>query len=205
MDVFVESNFILELAFLQGQHLACERILAGALSERYRLHVPQYALTEVFQTLRHRSNERAEQQGYFQREIEQHRRETDADLADTDNLVRLLNNLLTERTVAQTTRLYSATAQLARVAPGPALTSEVLAEAQIAQVRHGLSPQDALVYASVLAGLRLLPIESSKLFVTRNPRDFEQPLIIEELRALGCHLMSNFQGAAQRLEFGAAL
>lgn len=205
MDVFVESNFILELAFLQGQHLACERILAGALAGRYRLLVPQYALTEVFQTLRHRSNERAEQQSFFQREIEQHRRETDADLVDTDNLVRLLNNLLTERTAAQTTRLYAATAQLASVAPGPALTAEVLEEAQTVQTRHGLSPQDALVYASVLAGLRLLPIDSPKLFITRNPRDFEQLLIIEELRASRCHLMSNFQGAAQRLELGASL
>ncbi|WP_201978298.1 PIN domain-containing protein [Hymenobacter rubidus] len=205
MDVFVESNFILELAFLQGQHLACERVLAGAISGRYRLHVPQYALTEVFQTLRYRSNERAEQQSYFQREIEQHRRETDVDLVDTDNLVRLLNNLLTERTAAQTTRLYATTAQLARVALGPALTSEVLTEAQMVQARHGLSPQDALVYASVLAGLRLLPADSPKLFITRNPRDFEQPLIIEELRTLGCHLMSNFHGAAQRLEFGNTL
>ena len=205
MDVFVESNFILELAFLQGQHSACERLLAGALAERYRLHVPQYALTEVFQTLRHRSNERAEQQSYFQREIEQHRRETDADIGDTDMLVRLLNNLLTERTTAQTARLYAATAQLARIAPGSALTTEVLAEAQAVQLRHRLSPQDALVYASVLAGLRLLPIDSSKLFVTRNTRDFEQQLIIEELRALNCHLLSSFQGAAQRLEFGASL
>lgn len=205
MDVFVESNFILELAFLQGQHLACGRILAGALAERYRLQVPQYALTEVFQTLRYRSNERAEQQGYFQREIEQHRRETDADLVDTDNLVRLLNNLLTERTTAQTARLYATTAQLVRVALGPPLTTEVLTEAQTVQARHGVSPQDALVYASVLAGLRLLPTEAPKLFITRNPRDFEQPLIIEELRVLNCRLMSNFQGAAQWLEFGAAL
>lgn len=205
MDVFVESNFILELAFLQAHHLACERILAGAIAGRYRLHVPQYALTEVFQTLRHRTSERTEQQGYFQREIEQHRRETDADLADTDALVRLLNNLLTERTTAQTTRLYATTAQLATVAPGPALTAEVLAEAQTMQLRHGLSSQDALVYSSVVAGLRSLPAGSQRLFITRNPKDFEQPLIVEELRSFNCRLMSNFQGAAQRLEFGTTL
>lgn len=201
MDVFVESNFVLELAFLQGQHVACERILAGAVANRYKLHVPQYALTEVFQTLRHRTTERTAQQVNFQREIEQHRRETDADPDDTDTLVRLLNNLLTERSAVQTTRLYATTAQLAEIALGPALSAEVLMAAQAMQLLHGLSPQDALVYASVLNGLRVLATDSPKLFITRNTKDFEQPLIKEELRALGCELMFNFQGAADRLEF----
>lgn len=200
MNVFVESNFLLEIAFQQEHHTACERILAGAATEKYTLHVPQYALTEVFQTLHRRSSERAEYQRYFQKEIEQHRREAEVDSDEVDHLVRLLNDLLTTRTATQAARLFALTQKLAAEAPGPPLTAAVLTEAPALQAAHGLGAQDALVYASVLAGLRQLP-DGPKLFITRNNSDFEKPSIVEELQRHTCKLLANFKGAADLLEF----
>lgn len=204
MNVFVESNFLLEIAFQQEHHLACERILAGAAANKYALHVPQYALTEVFQTLHRRATERAEHQQYFQKEVEQHRREADADAATADQLVRLLNDLLEVRTETQASRLFALAQRVAVEAPGPALTASVLQEAQAVQLRHGLTAQDALVYASVLAGLRLLS-GGPKLFVTRNDNDFRKPAIVEELRRYDCRLLANFNGAASLLEASTSL
>lgn len=203
MNVFVESNFLLEIAFQQEHHTACERILAGATTGKYALHVPQYALTEVFQTLHRRSAERADYQNYFQKEIEQHRREAETDATEIDLLVRLLNDLLTTRTATQASRLFALTQQLAAEAPGPPLTAAVLAEAPLLQAAHGLLAQDALVYASVLAGLRLLS-SGAKLFVTRNHIDFKKPTIVEELQRYECRLVANFKGAADLLEFSTA-
>lgn len=200
MNVFVESNFLLEIAFQQEQHVACERILAVAKTGKCVLHVPQYVLTEVFQTLHRRSAERADYQRYFQKEIEQHRREAETDASEIDLLVRLLSDLLTTRTTTQASRLFALTQRLAAEAPGPPLTAAVLAEAPALQAAHGLAAQDALVYASVLAGLRQLP-GGPKLFVTRNNSDFEKPAIVEELQRYDCRLLANFKGAADLLAF----
>ncbi|MDQ2793933.1 MAG: PIN domain-containing protein [Bacteroidota bacterium] len=204
MNVFVESNFLLEIAFQQEHHAACERILAGAAAGRYQLHVPQYALTEVFQTLHRRTTEREDYQQYFLKQIDQHQREAEFDAAEVDQLVRLLNDLLTTRTASQANRLFSLTQRLAAEAPGPPLTAAVLMEAPALQATHGLGVQDALVYASVLAGLRVLP-RGPKLFITRNDNDFRKPAIVEELRKFDCKLLANFRGAADMLDSGKVL
>ncbi len=204
MNVFVESNFLFEIAFQQEHHAACERILAGAAAGRYQLHVPQYALTEVFQTLHRRATERAEYQQYFQVQIDQHRREAEFDATEVDQLVRLLNDLLTARTATQANRLFSLTQRLVAEAPGPPLTAAVLMEAPALQAAHGLGVQDALVYASVLAGLRRLS-QGPKIFITRNDNDFRKPAIVEELKRYDCKLLANFKGAADLLELGGNL
>lgn len=204
MNVFVESNFLLEIAFQQEHHAACEQILAGAAAGRYILHVPQYALTEVFQTLHRRGAERVDHQQYFLKQIDQHQREAEFDAAEVDQLVRLLNDLLTTRTTTQASRLFSLAQRLAADAPGPPLTAAVLAEAPTLQAAHGLGVQDALIYASVLAGLRELP-RGPKLFITRNDNDFKKPAIVENLRRYDCKLLANFKGAANLLEFGTSI
>ena len=204
MNIFVESNFLLEIAFQQEHHTACERILAGATTGKYALHVPQYALTEVFQTLHRRSAERADYQRYFQKEIEQHRREAAADSGEVDQLVRLLNDLLTTRTATQASRLFALAQRLAAESPGPPLTAAILTEAPTLQAAHGLGAQDALVYASILAGLRQLS-DGPKLFITRSNSDFEKPAIKEELQHYNCRLLDNFKGAADLLEFSKSI
>ena len=44
VTVYVESNFILELAFLQEQHQACLRILELTEQGSIRLAVPAYCI-----------------------------------------------------------------------------------------------------------------------------------------------------------------
>ena len=200
MHVFVESNFILELAFQQEDYRACEQIVAGAQAGHYTLHVPQYALAEVFEVLRRKRQDRTEYQGYVQKEINQNRREATSDPVAADDLTRLLNDLLTGRTLAQSSRVFGLVAQLAEQAPGPALTASVVAEAEAAQTTHGLSVQDALVWASVVQGLHELPPEAPKLLVTRNDSDFKKPSTRQVLAASGCELISSFNGAAARLK-----
>lgn len=200
MHVFVESNFILELAFQQQDHLACERILRGAVAGHYTLHVPTYVLAEVFEVMRRRRDERDGHQRYLQQEVIQHRREASAEAADLDQLDSGLAKLLLARTQTQTTRVFSLVAALAADAPGPALTAAVVREADAARGPYKLAAQDALVWASVLAGLRELPPAEPKLFITRNKQDFDTPPVVAALRALGCAIVTSFQSAATRLQ-----
>lgn len=201
MHVFVESNFVLELAFQQTEHSFCQRILTAAEQGYLTLIVPQYALTEVFQTLGSRRIARAKLRDLLAKEIEQHRREAEADSPSMDTLEQLLNNLLTTRTLTQKSRLFEIAATLARVAPGPNLTADIMEEAQRQEQVHGLSPQDALVYASVIAGIRVLPIDVPKLFITRNKNDFNKTQLVQELQTHQCELLFNFRAAAGRLGF----
>lgn len=198
MDVFLESNFLLQLTFRQENYSFCEQILRGAGPESYTLHVPQYALTEVFQKLRPLRNKREEYQKYLVAQVAEYLREEDSDASTMDDFTRTLNTLLSARTKAQTERLYTVAAEMAQFAPGPSLTAAIIQDAFRQEQTHRLSPQDALVYASVLAGLRELPPGLPKLFVTTD-EDFNTPPIRQELQTHQCDLLTNFQAAAGRL------
>jgi hypothetical protein len=199
MHVFVESNFVLELAFRQSEYEVCERIRQGAKAAAYVLYLPQYALAEVFEKLRPLRNRRDEYRRYLLEEIAQHRREDDSDATKMDDLTQALTTLLEERTQQQTQRLHTVASELAQEATALVLSPPIIEQAySVAQV-HNLSPQDGLVYASVLAGMRQLPQQAPKLFISRNKDDFGKPSIRAELQSLGCEYLASFRAAAGKL------
>lgn len=59
MNVFVETNFVLELALEQQESPSCERLLALAAENAIRLLLPAYSFIEPHETLtrRHRDRE----------------------------------------------------------------------------------------------------------------------------------------------------
>lgn len=199
MHVFIESNFLLELAFRQTEYVFCERIRRGAGPNTYTLHLPQYALGEVFQKIRLMRNEREKYLQYVLEQITQHRREDSSDGSAMDGLTQQLTTLLQERTQVQTQRLYEVANELASTTISQPLTPGVIQEAKALALLHGLSPQDALIYASVRIELRNLPLQTPKIFVSRNKNDFGKSAIVAELQALGCKYLASFQAAAGHL------
>ncbi|ADI64614.1 hypothetical protein [Trichormus azollae] len=51
MGVYVETNFVLELALLQEQQESCQQLLNLAESGRINLILPAFSLTEPYETL----------------------------------------------------------------------------------------------------------------------------------------------------------
>ena len=51
MNVYVESNFVLELALLQEQFASCEKMLGLCRSGDIPLVIPAYSLAEPYETL----------------------------------------------------------------------------------------------------------------------------------------------------------
>lgn len=199
MEVFVASNFILELAFRQEEHRFCERIWQAAKAGTLALHLPGYCLAEVFETLRRRQGQREAYEAYLKAEISQHRREENTDSDAMDDLTSALTSLLLERTRARSTHLFELSSGVEALATIIPQTGAVMREAQQQAQQHGFAEQDSLVYASVLAGLRRLPPDSSKLFISRNEGDFKKTAVLAELRALNCDYLVSFQAAAGRL------
>ncbi|HEX8451174.1 MAG TPA: hypothetical protein VF647_03700 [Longimicrobium sp.] len=60
MIVYAESNFLLELAYLQEEHESCEEILALAESGRIRLLLPAFAVVEARMSVLRQARRRVE-------------------------------------------------------------------------------------------------------------------------------------------------
>ena len=51
MDIYVESNFVLELALLQEHHESCEKIIQLCEASKVKLILPAYTLVEPYETI----------------------------------------------------------------------------------------------------------------------------------------------------------
>jgi hypothetical protein len=71
------------------------------------------------------------------------------------------------------------------------LTIDILREAATHESPYDLTPQDALVYTSVIAHLRQKQPPVSR-FLNRNSKDFDNPDIVDELDRHNCKMIPRF-------------
>lgn len=186
MNVYVESNFILELALTQEQCESCEGILSLCESGSLRLLVPAWSLAEPYETLARRHRERTQLRTTLEREAGQLART--AAYSDRVPEVRRVVGFLASSANEEIARLEDVRSRLLEAAEVIALETDVLRA--IVGYRKALSPQDALVYASVLSSLRRTnPTRSC--FLDRD-LDFKEPDLIAELESYGCKLLPSF-------------
>jgi hypothetical protein len=71
MIVYVESNFVLELAFLREEHEACLELLVLAESGNLQLVIPTFSVGEPYEAWVRRSRQRNELQNRLSSEIKE--------------------------------------------------------------------------------------------------------------------------------------
>lgn len=71
------------------------------------------------------------------------------------------------------------------------LTSAVLAEAAANEEPFDLTPQDSLVYTSVITHLQQSSPRGA-CFLNRNSKDFDNPDIVDELAKHNCRMIARF-------------
>jgi len=196
MNIYVESNFVLELALLQEQHASCEDILRLCEAGNARLVIPAYSLIEPYETLVRRHKQRQRMKDELDKELGQLARTVTyaQRLSEFQNLT----DLLIDSAYEETKRLEATRARLLQMAQIISLDVAVLGAGARYQVDHDLSPQDALVYASVLSHLQ----QSSELescFLNKNSKDFDDPALVEGLYTYNCRLISRFDAGYQFL------
>ena len=79
------------------------------------------------------------------------------------------------------------------------LNADILLNAASAEVNYNLSPQDALVYISVLKHLQENKPQQA-CFLNRNWKDFKTPDIVDELKSLNCKMFDKFDGGYNFLQ-----
>lgn len=71
MNVYVETNFVLELVFQQEQSASCEQILALGEAGSTQLVVPAYSLAEPHEKITRQAKSRRDLQLTLQAELRQ--------------------------------------------------------------------------------------------------------------------------------------
>lgn len=189
-DIYVESNFVLEFALSQEQHESCERLIRLAEAEKINLVVPAYSLVEPHETLVRRARRRVEVSLALDAEVKQLSRSQS--YHDEIDAMQQVSGLLARSSAEEKERFSVAVNRLLSVAQIIPLDTQIMVSASEQQLDHDLSPQDAIVYASVLTHLSTSPA-TAKCFLNRNSKDFDDPEIEETLSSYGCKMLFSFE------------
>ena len=191
MIVYVESNFVLELALLQEQYQACENILSLCETSEVCLVLPAICLTEPLDTLVRRTKDKKALAHKLEVEIKQLSR-TALYQIRLDRLQEILDLLLLSGE-NEILRLFQKLDRILKVSEIIQITPKILALAMEFQVSLKLSPQDSVVYASVVHHLESSDTTVPKGFFNRNSKDFQQLDIQTTLERHNCKLFFNFE------------
>jgi predicted nucleic acid-binding protein len=187
--VYVETNFVLEMAFEQEQAEACEDILQRAEAGTIRLLLPAFSFIEPYEKLRRQKSERFAFQTALEKEQREFGRYRSSTQEQRDAWSSVKESLVRSTQEAEQ-RFKSLQQRLLKVAQVLPLTAEVIATAAKCIEDYGLNHPDALVMASVLCDPDLGSEPSC--FMNRNTKDFNDASIVDELKLRHCELKWRF-------------
>ncbi|MFC1737955.1 PIN domain-containing protein [Planctomycetota bacterium] len=196
MNVYVESNFVLEVALRQEQYKSCERILTICQNGKADLVVPAFCLAEPFETLTRRSKDKKELCQKLRTEIEQLSRSEQYKKKNVSEQFQNAVSLLARSADDSWKKLYDYLNQILKIAEIIPLDGKITSHGIKVKEEFDLSPQDSLVYSSVRSHLSNSKLNGS-CFVNKNSKDFSNPDITEELESYSCKFFSSFDKASQ--------
>lgn len=189
MIVVGETNFVLELALNQDKFRSCHHLVSLAEKKEIEFLLPAYSLIEPYETLIRRIRSRRRMREEIDREVKEIKRSAYFNKR-AHRLAQLTELLLDVENVEQR-RLDGTVAQLLEVVTVIELSGEVLKQANRYREGLRLSPQDAIILASVMSGLAVR--NGPACFITRNRKDFAPAEIVRTLDQQGCKLMFDFE------------
>jgi hypothetical protein len=192
MTVYVESNFVLEVALEQEEHDVCREIVGLARQRSLTLVVPAFSLVEPQVAVSGKEKVRSrlimdiKAQGT---DLARSRpnRSLSADLAP-------LIAVLAHSAEFEKNGVRDFVIELIQCAEVIPLDTEILRRALQVQADFAVSGQDAIVLASVFEHLEANRSAQS-CFPNRNTKDFSDPSIRKRLEEQGCKFFGNFTEA----------
>lgn len=189
MNIYVETNFVLELVFQQEQCESCEQILQLCEAGLAQLVIPAYSLAEPHEKLTRQAKSRKDLQQVLDAELRQLART--ASYTTRINSIQDIAGLLVQSNEEERQRFVQYREQLLKNAEVIVLTADILTEAATYEAPYDLSPQDALVYSSVITHLGQHQPHIA-CFLNRNSKDFDSPDIVDELNRFNCRMIPRF-------------
>ena len=190
MNIYVETNFVLELTLLQEQHESCEKIVELCETRRANLILPAYCLVEPNETIVRYAKNRTRISDDSATEVKQLSRSKP--YLDEIYALQKARKFLIESQETEETRLRSTIERLLDIAEIISLTPEILSASLKHQTDFVFSPQDSIVHASVLKHLKASTNETAKCFLNRNSKDFNNPDVVDSLNDHNCKTLFSF-------------
>lgn len=189
MIVYVESNFVLELAFLQEEHESCLELLSLSESGDICLVLPAFSIGEPYEAWVRRSKQR---RGLHEQLITTiHELSRSRPYQGSSDEFQELTDLLLRSDEEEKHRLDDTLQRILQTVGVIPIDLSIIRAAITSQESRSLSPQDSIVYASILDHLATEP-ENCSCFITKNSRDFMNPDIENDLKAYNCRLLTKF-------------
>ena len=190
MNVYVESNFVLEFALRQAQSESCRALVDYAAKGKIKLIVPAYSLAEPYETITRRRKERAQ----IKRDVDDALRQLQRTSVYSEHVEQLgnLTSLLISSANDEKVQLEAVITALAEVSEVVPLGPEIIAESLKCQKSFDFSPQDAFVYASVISHIKDSSSAGVSCFLNRDAKDFEDQNVVDQLMHWGCKLLTDF-------------
>jgi hypothetical protein len=190
MTVYVESNFVLEQSLQQEECDSCAAIIDLASKGLIMLAVPAFSLAEPHVAILGKEKARSRLGNDLRKQLfELGRSKPHRAVPATFDA---LASVLIASAQFERDGLRDTISALLRTADVISLDAVILSSAVSIQVEFGMSGQDAIVLASVLAHLDVhRPPESC--FLNRNTKDFDDPDVRERLEACGCKFFGKFE------------
>jgi predicted nucleic acid-binding protein len=197
LTLYVESNFVLEIALGQEQAAAAEKLLDAAETGEIEIAIPGFSLSEPFSRVTRTNRERSRIASQFDDHVNQmarsapHHSEVKS-LREIPSLVATIIRRETDLLIHTIERILAVSRQLN-------LNLETFNNAMTLRKTSGMTPEDAIVIELVIADLLHNPSNQRHLFANRNRKDFSEPAIASSLSNLGCDLVWSFDNAAKVL------
>ena len=200
MTIYVESNFILEIALGQEESRYAMELLSKAEHGDIVLAFPSFALSEPFATVTQRDRRRktviASMTELFK----------DLDRSTPNRYVaKSLNPVMDQlRSVYQSeiTHLESTVKRLLQVGRQIELDSEIYRVALDNETKYDLPPQDSIIYTSIVRDLSVSVHTNRSCFMSRNKKDFGDPEIRAELASYDCQYEESYESGVSLVRNG---
>jgi predicted nucleic acid-binding protein len=193
MNVYVESNFVLEHALQQEESQSCTDIIGLASRGLIKIVIPAFSLAEPHQAISSKAKVRSRLGGDLRKHLSELARSKPH--RDIPVIFDALSVVLVESAQLEREGLKQTVSDVLAVAEVIPLTAAVLRSAAAIESDFGLSGQDAIVLASVFGHLETNEqIESC--FLNRNTRDFDR----DRLEVFHCEFLPKFVQGVEYIE-----
>jgi predicted nucleic acid-binding protein len=192
MNIYCETNFFLEIVFLQKQSRFCEKIISLARKEKIKLIIPAYSFAEALYKLKAKRKKRES----FLKELNSQLNELGqtAQYNAQINNFRMLETFLIQNIEEEQKRFEKCRKTLTKNAEIISFNEETIAKARLIETKYDLDLQDAIVFYSVLTHLQQNRA-SQNCFLNRNSKDFDNVDIKTKLNKLNCKFFPDFENA----------